>query len=155
MLEEFDGNEFLDDLYADPDRWSLPAQLWFLSDRQKQLIALRRPLSRLLVADYSCAEGLVFAELLLEGREFKLFKMLHDLLTETLISPDVTVYVDAADEILLKRIQSRGRPYERAIDQKYLGQLRKLVREKAIGFCGGSRSLGYLAPGFEFCARAR
>lgn len=137
MLEEFDDNEFLHDFYRDPAQWSLPAQLWFLADRQKQLITLRRPLRRPIVADYSTREGLVFGELLLHGRELHLFKMLHNLFASTTISPDLTVYVDATNEVLLRRIRSRGRPYELTIDHRYLERLRELYR-KVPPICQGA-----------------
>ena len=37
LREDFEGNEFLADFYADRERWSLAMQLWFLSSRHSQL----------------------------------------------------------------------------------------------------------------------
>lgn len=37
LLEAFAENEFLADFYADRKRWALPMQLWFLSERHRQL----------------------------------------------------------------------------------------------------------------------
>lgn len=53
VLEEFTTNQFLEDFYADNDRWSLQMQLWFLLDRHAQLSALAKEENDLLVADYA------------------------------------------------------------------------------------------------------
>ena len=38
--------------------------------------------------------------------------------------PDLTVYLDARDDVLLDRIRRRNRPYEASIDTGYLDALR-------------------------------
>ena len=38
--------------------------------------------------------------------------------------PDLLVYLDATDEVLVERIARRGRPYEKAITPAYLDTLR-------------------------------
>ena len=124
ILEEFKSNEFLSDFYHDRDRWSLGMQLSFLAFRRAQLGKLVRPFSRPIIGDYSNWKDGVFGRLLLRDRELRLFSHLDDLLTSRIVSPDVIVYLDAKNEVLLQRIESRGRPYETAIDDAYLNSLR-------------------------------
>jgi deoxyguanosine kinase len=142
ILEEFDGNEFLGDFYNDRDRWSLSMQLWFLAERRQQLGGLSRPFSRPLVGDYSHWKDGIFAGLLLRDRELRLFNRLDQTLASTLISPDLIVYLDATNDVLLQRIQSRGRPYEASIDSAYLDSLRRAY-EEALPNWGRSKLLRY------------
>src|ERR1700738_2325860 len=69
LREDFEGNEFLADFYADENRWSLAMQLWFLSSRRKQLNGVVDQLSGTVVADYSYLKDGIFARVLLRGRE--------------------------------------------------------------------------------------
>jgi deoxyguanosine kinase len=124
VLEEFEGNDFLSDFYDNRDRWSLAMQLWFLAARREQLSRLSRPFTRPLVGDYSHWKDGIFARLLLRDRELRLFSRLDEALRNTVVSPDVIVYLDANNDVLLQRIRSRGRPYEVAIDGAYLDSLR-------------------------------
>jgi deoxyadenosine/deoxycytidine kinase len=45
-------------------------------------------------------------------------------LDASIFRPDLTVYVDATDAVLLDRIRRRNRPYEMSIDADYLDALR-------------------------------
>ena len=42
-----------------------------------------------------------------------------------MVRPDLTVYLDARNEVLLDRIRRRNRPYEASIDARYLDELRE------------------------------
>jgi deoxyguanosine kinase len=123
LLEEFSSNEFLADFYADNDRWALPMQTSFLLDRCTQLSAtnFRSPLT---VADYAFLKNQIFAQVLFKGRELRLFSRLVENLGGSMPSPDLFVYLDARNDVLLERIARRGRPYEALIDGEYLSRLR-------------------------------
>lgn len=125
FLEKFDENEFLSDFYADRTRWSLPMQLWFLAERHKQLTEISALQHTPIVADYSGIKNGVFAEMLLKNRESRLYASLDASLARTVRLPDVIVYLDASDSLLLERIKRRGRDYERHIDATYLKDLRR------------------------------
>jgi deoxyguanosine kinase len=123
VLEEPDVNEFLADFYKDREQWALPMQLWFLASRHSQLIRVERDGG--VVADYSYGKDGVFARLLLTGRSWRLYQRVSDALSGTLRKPDVVVYLDAADDVLLERIRLRGRRYEDPIDAAYLDSVRE------------------------------
>ena len=124
ILEAFNANEFLADFYNDRDRWALPMQLWFFSSRFPALRDVPASLSRPLVADYTHRKDSLFARLLLRGRELRLFEQISALPRQHITSPDLIVYLDARNEVLLQRIRSRGRPYDLSIDCSYLDRLR-------------------------------
>jgi deoxyguanosine kinase len=124
ILEEFEKNEFLADFYADKPRWSLPMQLSFALDRNTQWRRFEAQQSTLLIADYSPLKDMIFARTLMGGRELRLFERAVGAVQHENLPADLIVHLDATDEVLLNRIASRGRPYERQIDPAYQNQLR-------------------------------
>jgi deoxyguanosine kinase len=124
ILEDVDGNAFLPDFYANRERWALGAQLAFLISRFEQLRTIPPSRTRPVVSDYTQAKDPIFARTLLHDREVELYERLHLGLEPSVCRPDLTVYVDAKDEVLLDRIRRRNRPYETTIDAKYLDALR-------------------------------
>jgi deoxyguanosine kinase len=126
----------LADFYADRKRWAILMQLWFLASRQKQLTGVTEPLSQPVVADYSFLKDGIFARFLIEGRELRLFDRLSSLVAAALVRPDLIVYLDATNEILLDRIRHRNRPYEAVIDGRYLDNLRRAYENELATVTG-------------------
>jgi deoxyguanosine kinase len=124
VLEDVDGNAFLPDFYADRDRWALGTQLAFLISRYEQLRTIPPSRTRSVISDYTQAKDPIFARTLLHDREVELYERLTVGLDASVPRPDVTVYVDARNDILLDRIRRRNRPYEASIDAEYLDALR-------------------------------
>lgn len=129
MLEDFANNQFLSDFYANPKRWALGMQLWFLAERTKQLGSIHRPLPKHLVADHSLGKDQVFASTILTDRELNLYQQLHIALKKPIFAPDLVVMLDASNDVLLQRISGRNRTYESAIDAEYLHALRNSYRD--------------------------
>jgi deoxyadenosine/deoxycytidine kinase len=77
------------------------------------------------VSDYTQAKDPIFARVLLNQREVELYERLSNGLDVSVSRPDLTVYLDARDDVLLDRIRRRNRPYEASIDAKYLDALRE------------------------------
>lgn len=135
ILEDVDGNAFLPDFYADRERWALGAQLAFLISRYEQLRMIPALRGRPVVSDYTQAKDPIFARTLLHDREVELYERLSVGLDSGLSRPDLTVYVDARNDVLLDRIRKRNRQYEASIDAKYLDALRDAYarHHKSIG----------------------
>jgi deoxyguanosine kinase len=135
ILEDVDGNTFLPDFYADRERWALGAQLAFLISRYEQLRTIPALRGRPVVSDYTQAKDPIFARTLLHDREVELYERLSVGLDASLSRPDLTVYVDARNDVLLDRIRKRNRAYEASIDAKYLDALRDAYarHHKSIG----------------------
>jgi deoxyguanosine kinase len=124
ILEDVDGNEFLPDFYVDRERWALGTQLAFLISRYEQLRTIPPSRSRPVVSDYTQAKDPIFARALLHDREVELYERLSLGLDASVFRPDITVYLDARNDVLLDRIRRRNRPYETSIDEGYLQALR-------------------------------
>jgi deoxyguanosine kinase len=125
ILEDVDGNAFLPDFYKDRERWALGAQLAFLISRYEQLRTIPPSRTRPVVSDYTQAKDPIFARALLHDREVELYERMSVGLDASVFRPDLTVYVDATDAVLLDRIRRRNRPYEMSIDADYLDALRE------------------------------
>ncbi len=124
VLEDVDGNAFLPDFYKNRERWALGTQLAFLISRYEQLRTIPPSRTRPVVSDYTQAKDPIFARALLHDREVELYERLSIGLDVSVCRPDVTVYVDAHNDVLLDRIRRRNRAYEASIDAAYLDALR-------------------------------
>ena len=127
VLEGSDENPFLERFYDDPRAGALPAQLFFLFQRARQIEAMRQAdmFQPVRVTDFMMEKDHLFAELTLDAEELKLYQQVYDHVTVDAPVPDLVIYLQAPEDILLKRIAKRGIRYERKIDAHYL---RSLVR---------------------------
>src|SRR5262245_23721234 len=125
VLEEVEENPFLKDFYRDRERYAFQTQMHFLFSRFQQQRNLRQMelFSERLVADYLFQKDRIFASLTLSERELALYERLVGWLELEVLTPDVVVYLQANPDVLLKRIQRRGRPYEKDMDPQYIQQL--------------------------------
>lgn len=125
LLEQIEANPFLERFYRSGRAAALPAQLFFLFQRARQLEELRQSdlFSSVRVADYLFAKDRLFAELNLDREEMSLYEQISDKLCVEAPVPDLVVYLQASVDALMQRISRRGVPYERMIDRAYLEQL--------------------------------
>jgi len=132
ILEEFDQNPFLPYFYQDKDRYAFPVELFFLTERYKQLEnTLLKPdlFSPFTVSDYFFYKSLLFAKLNLPPSEFRLFQKMFSSLESSLPKPEMLVYFHRDVDILTKNIQKRGREYEQNISTDYLLQIQNTYFE--------------------------
>jgi len=126
LLEEVvEENPFLPSFYADPQRYGFQVQVFFLLSRFRQLegAAQGELFSRSLVADYLFDKDFIFASMNLKDSEFALYADLYTHLKPRLTQPDLTIYLRADVDLLLERIEKRGREYERSMKASYLTDL--------------------------------
>ncbi|MES1943727.1 DNA polymerase III subunit epsilon [Salinisphaera sp. PC39] len=125
LLESPDENPFLGDFYDDPAAHALPAQLFFLLQRARQVDGLRQGdlFERTCVADFMFDKDPLFARLTLSGPELALYRDIYRRLAWQAPVPDRVIYLHAPVEVLMERIRRRGRPAERAIDPDYLARV--------------------------------
>jgi len=126
LLEEVvEENPFLPAFYADPQRYGFQVQVFFLLSRFRQLegAAQGELFSRSLVADYLFDKDFIFASMNLKDSEFALYADLYTHLKPRLTQPDLTIYLRADVNLLLERIEKRGREYEKSMKPSYLGDL--------------------------------
>lgn len=125
LLEGADKNPFMDKFYENPQAAALPAQLFFLLQRARQLKEMKQQdmFNPVRVADFLIEKDRLFAELTLDTDELDLYEQVYASLTIDVPSPDLVVYLQAPVETLLERIQKRGLKHERFIEAAYLQRL--------------------------------
>ena len=132
VLEVFEENPFLSDFYADRQRYAFQTQIFFLLSRYHQQ---RRSVPELLargeslLADYTFAKDALFARINLQGDELEMYYRVHDALAEKIPPPDLILYLRAETDILMQRIASRDRPYERNMEREYIDTLNRAYDE--------------------------
>ncbi|MEX2496589.1 MAG: deoxynucleoside kinase [Woeseia sp.] len=125
VLEHSEQNPFLERFYRSKRDAALPAQLFFLFQRARQLEELRQSdmFSPVRVADYHFAKDRLFAEINLDREEMVLYDQISARLHVEAPVPDLMIYLQASVDSLLQRISRRGIPWERSIDRRYLERL--------------------------------
>lgn len=139
ILEHIEQNPFLERFYRNRRDAALPAQLFFLFQRARQLEELRQAdlFCPVRVADFHFAKDRLFAELNLDHEELSLYEQICARLEVVTPVPDLMIYLQASVDTLLQRIMRRGIPYERAIDRRYLEQLAEAYARYFHGYDEG------------------
>src|SRR5690606_14135792 len=122
VLEEAMGNPFLERFYRDSRRYALPTQLFFLFQRVNQLrdLSQRDLFTQAMVGDFLLDKDPLFARLTLDDDELRLYQTIYDNLRPQAPTPDLVIYLQAAPERLVERVQRRGIPMESGITEPYL-----------------------------------
>jgi deoxyadenosine/deoxycytidine kinase len=121
-------NPYLDDFYANMERWSFHLQIYFLSERFKAQVQIgSSPLP--FIQDRTIYEDAeIFARVLhdqgsMTEVDYRNYTSLFHVLVGFLRKPDLIVYLKASPEVLMERIARRGRASEKSIGIDYIGRL--------------------------------
>ena len=123
ILEQFTENPFLPLFYQNPERYAFPVELFFMTERHKQLqeeLSQIDLFSSFSIADYYFIKTLLFAKNNLKDDEFRLFKRLFKVLSNSAAEPDLLVYLHRPVPELMKYIKQRNRTIEKDITAEYL-----------------------------------
>lgn len=123
ILEQFDNNPFLPFFYDDMERFALTVELFFMTERMKQLqkhLLYQDLFHEFTIADYTFVKTLLFARKNLGDEEYRIFQKLFNTLNSSFPDPDLLVYFHRSVDILQKNIAKRGRDYEKNISDEYL-----------------------------------
>ena len=125
---------YLDDYYADRERWGFHSQIWFLSQRYEQHLEIAdTPVSvcqdRSIYEDYEVFVKGLLEQGIFSHRDFRTYRRLFYALVLGVTPPTLLVYLRASVPTLLNRINGRSRPYERTIPAAYLEQLNRRYDE--------------------------
>ena len=132
VCENPSENPFLGDFYRDPKRFALSTQLFFLLQRYgQQSESSQTGLFEQggLVSDYLFAMDRLFATLTLSAEELTLYDRVYQALRPRVVVPDLVVYLQARTEVLLARIDKRGRAEERSIKSDYVREVARAYAE--------------------------
>jgi len=124
-LEVVEENPFLANFYQDRSAYAFQTQIFFLLSRFRQQQALAQPelFSSLLVSDYLFAKDRIFANLNLGDDELVLYNQLAGILEDRILLPDLVIYLQASTDLLMERINLRGRSFEQSMDRDYIENL--------------------------------
>jgi len=128
FFERVINNPYLDDFYADMQRWSFNLQVYFLSKRFIDQKSIRNR-TESCIQDRSIYEDAeIFAYILhkqgyFDQRDYENYRELFYCMTSYLRQPDLVIYLRASTWTLVTRIRKRGRDYEKNISSEYLHEL--------------------------------
>ncbi len=128
ILEQFTDNPFLPFFYENPERYAFPVELFFMTERHKQLqsaLPQRSLFGEPIVADYFFMKTLLFARNNLKDEEYRLFQRLFRILNAGFPHPDLLVYLHRSVDRLLHQIRKRGRDMEQEIAPEYLHRIQE------------------------------
>jgi len=131
VLEEAGANPFLERFYQDPRGAALPAQLFFMFQRVRQLEQLAQAdmFTDLRVSDFLLAKDRLFAQITLDRDELSLYEQIFDKLDFNPPAPDLVVYLQAPVDTLLFRIARRGIKNQQDIKRRYLERLTEVYSQ--------------------------
>jgi len=129
ILEAYDKNPFLPQVYQGRRELALDSQLYFLNSRLDQLNHQAIGPSELAISDYIFDKELIYAKRLLNSQQLDLYKNIYDRLSDKVLQPVLVLYLQDSVENCLQRIRQRGRPYERAVQLQFLKALDEDYRQ--------------------------
>lgn len=127
-------NPYLEDYYADIQRWAFNLEVYFLKERFKDCLAIDKS-PKTIIQDRSIYEGVhVFAANnrrmgQLSDRDYETYMELFEQMLTQLRVPDLMIYLRADIAHLVENIQKRGRNYEQTIQIEYLQGLNELYED--------------------------
>ncbi len=140
ICENPGDNPFLASFYKEPHRFALSTQLFFLLQRygqQSELLQGGLFEQGGTVSDYLFAKDRLFATLTLSPEELALYDRVYQVLRPRVATPDLVVYLQAPTEVLLGRIEKRGRPAERSIRPEYVREVARAYAEYFFNYGDG------------------
>jgi deoxyguanosine kinase len=123
ILEPYDKNPFLADVYAGEKKLALDSELFFLTERAKQLNTDRLKSGQICFSDYVFGKEIFYAGHLLDARQLDLFNEIRPQFAGQVAAPVLVIYMRDPPQNCLERIRSRNRPYEQKIELQFLQTL--------------------------------
>lgn len=119
-------NPILDKFYHNRKRYAFTLQIFFLNKRFEQMKEADK-LNKV-VMDRSIYGDAIFAKLLnsnneLSNVEYEIFDELFNSMLQYINKPKLLIYLEASTEEAMRRINIRGRDYEREVEKEYWRKL--------------------------------
>jgi deoxyadenosine/deoxycytidine kinase len=127
-FEDVDDNPYLNDFYAEMQRWSFNLQVYFLNSRFNQILDIHKSDETVIQDRTIYEDAYIFAPNLhsmglMSTRDFENYYTLFNLMISLVQPPDLVIYLRASVPTLVNQIQKRGRKYEDSIRLDYLKRL--------------------------------
>ena len=127
-FESVEENPYLDDFYAEMERWSFNLQIFFLNSRFRQILEIHESGKNIIQDRTIYEDAHIFAPNLhamglMTNRDFSNYSSLFELMENLVSPPDLLIYLRANIQTLVGQIHNRGRDYENTISIDYLSRL--------------------------------
>lgn len=128
QYEDVVQNPYLDDFYAEMERWSFNLQVYFLNSRFRQIIDIQQSRNSVIQDRTIYEDAHIFAPNLhamglMTHRDFQNYSSLFQLMESLVKGPDLLIYLRSSIPNLVNHIHKRGRAYENSISIEYLSRL--------------------------------
>jgi len=123
LLEPYDTNPFMPDVYAGKKELALDSQLYFLTSRVMQLDHNALKNGKIYISDYVFDKELIYGRETLTAEQLSLYEKIYQPFSHNVILPVLVIYLTDSSQNCLERIHERNRPYEQKIEQQFLEKL--------------------------------
>jgi len=135
--ESVDENPYLDDFYAEMERWSFNLQVYFLNSRFRQILELRETGKNIIQDRTIYEDAHIFAPNLhamglMTNRDYSNYSSLFELMENLISPPDLLIYLRADISTLVGQIHKRTK-----------GKL-LVINVDNIDFVDNQEDLGYV-----------
>ena len=140
-FESVTYNPYLADYYADIKRWSFALEMYFLSQRLRDVIEIGKSRD-VIIQDRTLFEGVHifvannYAQGNLSERDYHTYMDTYNVMMAVVKQPDLMIYLKSSIPHLVSQIQKRGRDYEQSISIEYLGGLNERYEQWIAGYTG-------------------
>ncbi len=119
-FEPVDNNPYLEDFYADMNRWSFNLQVYFLNKRFREVVEISKCNDTIIQDRTIFEDARIFAPNLhnqgyMSDRDFNNYSDLFDLMMSLVGLPDLMIYIRSTIPNLIAQIGKRGREYEQTM----------------------------------------
>ena len=83
--------------------------------------------NKAVTADYHIFKNLIFAKRTLSEVEYEKYESIYQILTKDMPVPNMVIYLDASLDVLVDRIDMRGRDFEKKISSRLFGATFMLI----------------------------
>ena len=118
-------NPYIEDYYSDIKRWSFNMEVYFLTQRFKDVLAIAKS-EDTIIQDRTILEGVYIFTANnrdmgnISERDFATYMDLFEAMMSIVKLPDLLIYLKSSIPHLVGQIQKRGREYEKGISIEYL-----------------------------------
>ena len=140
-FEPVDLNPYLEDFYADMNRWSFNLQIYFLNKRFRDVVEISKSKETIIQDRTIFEDARIFAPNLhaqgyMSDRDFANYSELFDLMMSLVGLPDLLIYIRSTIPNLIAQISKRGREFEQSIRIDYLTGLNERYEEWIANYPG-------------------
>ncbi|MGP1547311.1 MAG: deoxynucleoside kinase [Prevotella sp.] len=158
-FEPVDNNPYLEDFYADMNRWSFNLQVYFLNKRFREVVEISKCNDTIIQDRTIFEDARIFAPNLhnqgyMSDRDFNNYSDLFDLMMSLVGLPDLMIYIRSTIPNLIAQIGKRGREYEQTMRIDYLQGLNDLYEEWIKNYKGNLIIIDGDTCKFEGCTES-